>query len=499
MNTLFPIFLKIDGQPCLVVGGGQVAQTKIEGLLQCHARITVIAQEANQTIQALANAQKIDLLERPYEAGDVNGQVLVVAATDHQPTNRLVYQEARRVNIPVNVVDDPPLCSFYYPAVYQEGELKIAISTNGQAPVMAKLIRDDIKEYLGGKYGALIAQVARIRAGLFQSTSDSATRKGLIEGIVANLLARRQADADTLRSRPAPGEPHPHREPAPRGKVSLVGAGPGDPELITVKGLKALQLADVIIYDALIDPSLLLHAREDAELIFAGKRCGSHSRNQLEINQLILNKARANKSVVRLKGGDPFIFGRGGEEAESLARAGIAFEVISGITAGVAAPAYAGIPLTSRGYSSSVAFISGHQFNEAGFSQLHWEQLVNGMGTLVIYMGIRNLVRIARQLIACGRSSDTPVAIVQRGTLPDQNTFTGTLGDLLDEALPPTIRTPAIIIIGNVVNLRRKLRWFDKTTGERSENLGEPGRFENVVAAPARNLQQPFYAKSGTP
>ncbi|MCH8023695.1 MAG: uroporphyrinogen-III C-methyltransferase [Candidatus Marinimicrobia bacterium] len=283
------------------------------------------------------------------------------------------------------------------------------------------------------------------------------------------------------------------------GKVFLVGAGPGDPELITVKGLKALQLADVIIYDALIDPSLLLHAREDAELIFAGKRCGSHSRNQLEINQLILNKARANKSVVRLKGGDPFIFGRGGEEAESLARAGIAFEVISGITAGVAAPAYAGIPLTSRGYSSSVAFISGHQFNEAGFSQLHWEQLVNGMGTLVIYMGIRNLVRIARQLIACGRSSDTPVAIVQRGTLPDQNTFTGTLGDLLDEALPPTIRTPAIIVIGNVVNLRRKLRWFDKTTGERSENLGEPGRFENVVAAPARNLQQPFYAKSGTP
>ncbi|MCH7521934.1 MAG: uroporphyrinogen-III C-methyltransferase, partial [Candidatus Marinimicrobia bacterium] len=433
MNTLFPIFLKLDGQPCLVVGGGQVAQGKIEGLLQCHARITVIAQEANQTIQALANAQKIDLLERPYEAGDVNGQVLVVAATDHQPTNRLVYQEARRVNIPVNVVDDPPLCSFYYPAVYQEGELKIAISTNGQAPVMAKLIRDDIKEYLGGKYGALIAQVARIRAGLFQSTSDSATRKGLIEGIVANLLAGRQADEDTQRSGPAPGEPHPHREPAPRGKVSLVGAGPGDPDLITVKGLKAIQQADVIVYDALVDTRLLDQGKSGVETIFVGKRCGQHGDAQAAINELLVSRARAGQRVVRLKGGDPFVFGRGAEEAGYLAEAHIDYAVIPGLTAGTAVPAAAGIPLTARGVSSSVAFVSGHLCSQADSDVVDWSALAHGVDTIVIYMGIKNRASIARQLIQAGRSFDTPVAIIQNGTHANQKNYRGKLADLMNE------------------------------------------------------------------
>lgn len=494
MNTLFPIFLKLDGQPCLVVGGGMVAQRKIEGLLQSHARVTVIAQEANQTIQAWAKTDKIDLLERPYESGDVSGQILVIAATDHQPTNRLIYQEARRANIPVNVVDDPPLCSFYYPAVYQEGELKIAVSTNGQTPVLAKLIRDDIKEHLGGKYGSLIAQVARIREGLFQATPDSVTRKGLIEGIVASMTEGALPSGDPLTAEPTQSAPDQPRRTGPSapfrsGKVTLVGGGPGDPELITVKGLKAIQQADVIVYDALIDPRLLAHARPGVEAIFVGKRSGQHSAAQELINQLLVSRVQAGLRVVRLKGGDPFIYGRGGEEIAHLAQAGIAFEVIPGVTAGTAAPACAGIPLTSRGTSSSVAFVSGHLCREADDDAVDWSRLAQAVDTLVIYMGVNNRARIARQLIQGGRPPETPVAIIQKGTYPDQRTDVGTLAELVNEDRADRFETPAIIVVGEVVALRSAVHGWERQTGD----AGLPmGLAESVAAAPWPGTVSPW-------
>ncbi|MCH7521423.1 MAG: uroporphyrinogen-III C-methyltransferase, partial [Candidatus Marinimicrobia bacterium] len=385
-----------------------------------------------------------------------------------------------RANILVNVVDDPPLCSFFYPAVYQEGSLKIAVSTNGRAPLLAKLIRDDIKSRIGGTYGNLIDRVAQVRESLFQSTSDSATRRRLLEGLVASMMEGALPSGDPVMAVPNQSAPAQRRGAGPStpltaGQVTLVGGGPGDPDLITVKGLRAIQQADVIVYDALVNPQLLAHARMGVEVVFVGKRSGQHSAAQEVINHLLVSRAQAGLRVVRLKGGDPFIYGRGGEEAEHLTRAGIELEVIPGITAGTAAPACAGIPLTSRGTSSSVAFVSGHLCRDADDDAVDWSRLAQAVDTLVIYMGVNNRARIARQLIQGGRPPETPVAIIQKGTYPDQRTAIVTLAELLNEGDGTRFDTPAIIVIGEVVALRSAVQGRERQPGDAGVPLGLAG------------------------
>jgi len=450
MNNLFPAFLKLAGGPCLVVGGGAVAERKIRGLLASGAAVTVVAPEITPTIAGWASEGRIRLHKRPYRQGDVAGCLLAIAATNQRAVNRQVYQEAREQNILVNVVDDPPLCSFFYPAIYQDGDLKIAVSTNGKSPALAKRIRDRIKGQIEGQYGQALIKLGQLREALQQAAIHSRTRGDLLEAVV-----EQWAESSAVRMNDGAVK-------CAGGKVYLVGAGPGDPDLITVKGLRLLQSADVIVYDALIDKRLLDHARSDAQLIFAGKRCGRHSRSQGKINNLLIEAAARGQVVVRVKGGDPFIFGRGGEELKALAEAGVDFEIVPGITAGVAAPAYAGIPLTARGVSSSVAFVTGHTNRDGAGPAVDWAALARGADTLVIYMGTKNLPHIARELVLAGRPNDTPVAVIENATTTEQRTFTATLAELVEEKNRPTFRTPALIVIGEVVRQRYEWHWHNE-------------------------------------
>jgi uroporphyrin-III C-methyltransferase len=247
----------------------------------------------------------------------------------------------------------------------------------------------------------------------------------------------------------------------PIGFVSLVGAGPGDPELITVKALRRLRSADVVVYDALVNDLLLRECRPDAQLVFAGKRAGLHARSQSDINALLIDYARAGLLVVRLKGGDPFVFGRGGEEAEALAAAGIAWEVVPGISSAVAVPAYAGIPLTHRAAASSFAVVTGHEDPERPETRLRWQALANGFDTLVVLMGVGRLGSIAAELIGHGRAPETPAAVIAQGTLPEQQTVVGTLATIAEEAERAGLGAPATLVVGEVVRLRQRLSWFD--------------------------------------
>lgn len=443
MNTLYPIFLKIEGKPVLVVGGGKIAEQKINGLLDAKAKITVISPRVTKRIDALGGNNEITLHRKTYQRKDVEGYILVFGATNNPSVHKEIFDDAIDYNIPVNIVDVPDLCNFYLASIFQNGDLKVAVSTNGKSPTLGKIIRDRIAAEFSKGYPELLETLGDLRPSVHSIYAEADKRKSVFETIVDDEIKRRNLPvAQPEKSAPPANSLKP-------GKVYLIGAGPGDPELITVKGLRILEHADVVAYDALVCFELLSSTKPDCEKIFVGKRSGGHYVEQKEINALLALKANEGKNVVRLKGGDPFVFGRGGEELESLREAGVEVEIVPGITAGTGIPASIGIPLTHRGISSNVVFVTGSE-NPGKENRVDWKN-VAAIDTIVVYMGIKNLSYTAASLTEAGRAQDTPVVAVFGGTTSEELVVQGTLQTINERVEQVETDAPGIVIIGDVV------------------------------------------------
>lgn len=450
MNTLYPIFLKLEDKPVLVVGGGTVAEQKVNGLLNAKARITVIAPTLTEYLEALSTAGTISVHQRDYRKGDVQGFVLVFAATNNPAVHKEIFDDAAFYHIPINVADVPELCNFYLASIFQNGDLKVAVSTNGKSPTLGKIIRDRIATEFGKEYPELLNTLGEIRPYVHSAYPEPEKRKEVLEKIVVEELKKNHLDSRSL----APTSKS-------KGKVLLVGAGPGAPDLISVKGLRAIQQADVIAYDALVCPKLLSSATPDCEKIFVGKRSNNHCVLQEEINNILIAKAKEGKNVVRLKGGDPFVFGRGGEELIALREEGIEVEVIPGITAGIGIPSSLGIPLTHRGIASGVVFVTGSEISDKAH-RVDWKS-ISAIDTIVVYMGIKKLSDIVAKLSAFGRDRETPTVVIFGGTMPEQIVVEGTLSTIVSKVQTIATDAPGIVIIGDVLTaLKASTRNFDK-------------------------------------
>ncbi|NOZ04189.1 MAG: uroporphyrinogen-III C-methyltransferase [FCB group bacterium] len=444
MNLLYPIFLDLRDRPCLVVGGGNVAFNKIKRLLSSRAKITLISPRLDERLRPLVKSGVLRHRERTFKRGDVNGFFLVIGATDDREVNRLVYEEAVALGIPVNITDQPALCTFFLGATHQTGELKIAVSTNGASPEFACCIRDDLAQTYGDEYARALDFLKEYRATVREKLNDRKERRRTLKQEARKQFA---------------GIPKPvwETEKFKKGTVYLVGAGPGDPDLITVKALQAVRKADVIFYDRLIDKRILNEAR--TTLLFpVSKRAGHHSFPQDQINALLAEYASQKKMVVRLKGGDPFVFGRGGEEAEFLKEKGIPFQVIPGVTSGTAVPAYAGIPLTHRDYGSKVIFVSGH--GKRNTRDLSWLELAGKLDTTVVFMGLNTLPQLVAEMKRRKWPGTSPIAVISEGTQPSQNTIVSTLDDVEAMCQKKGSKSPALIVIGPTVQLHKNLNWY---------------------------------------
>ncbi|MHB0763688.1 siroheme synthase CysG [Stutzerimonas sp. NM35] len=454
-----PLFHNLKGRRVLIVGGGDIALRKARLLSEAGALLRVVAPDIGSQLAELVEQGGGHTVLRGYADGDLAGCVLAIAATDDEPLNARVSQDARALGIPVNVVDSPELCTVIFPAIVDRSPLVIAVSSGGDAPVLARLIRARIETWIPAAYGQLAGLAKAFRAQVKAKFSDVQQRRVFWEevfqgNIAEQALAGRVEEAERLLADKLSGA-----APKALGEVYLVGAGPGDPDLLTFRALRLMQQADVVLYDRLVAPAILDLCRRDADRIYVGKQRAEHALPQEQINQRLVSLAQEGKRVLRLKGGDPFIFGRGGEEIEELATHGIPFQVVPGITAASGCAAYAGIPLTHRDHAQSVRFVTGHL--KDGSCDLPWSELVASSQTLVFYMGLVGLPLICQQLIAHGRAAGTPVALIQQGTTSNQRVFTGTLADLPERIANQQVQAPTLIIVGEVVQLRDKLAWFE--------------------------------------
>lgn len=453
-----PLFCDLRARPTLVVGGGEVALRKARLLARCGAIVHVVAPAVDDELRALVRDSGGACSQRPFAPSDLQGMRLVVAATDDAAVNRAVAQQCRAGGIDVNVVDQPQLCSVIFPAIVDRDPITIAVSSGGRAPVLTRNLRALIESTVPVTYGRLAHFAERFRQRVSASVEDAAARRRFWESTLLGpaaemVLAGREDAAAALMERAlaAPME-------IAGGEVYLVGAGPGDPDLLTFKALRLMQRADVVLYDRLVAPGIVALCRADAERVYVGKQRNRHAVPQPEINALLLEYAERGLRVLRLKGGDPFIFGRGGEEIELLAERGIPFQVVPGITAASGCACYAGIPLTHRDYAQSVRFVTGHL--KDGSTDLNWRELTDPRQTLVFYMGLVGLPQICAALVAHGRDPATPVALIQQGTTPAQRVLVGTLATMAGIVAKERISPPTLTIVGDVVRLHDKLRWF---------------------------------------
>ena len=451
-----PIFCRLDNKPVLLVGGGEVAERKARLLLDAGAQLTVVAPDLDPELAELAANGSIEWLAGEFAPAQLTGKWLVVAATDRREVNALVYQSANQARIFANVVDDPKRSSFIMPSIIDRSPLMVAISSGGKAPVLARLLREKLEALLPQHLGAVATFAGSLRDRVKARYATMGERRRFWERLLGTdrlgqALARGDHAsahqlADTLFA----------EESKAHGEVVLVGAGPGDPGLLTLHALRQMQQADVVVYDRLVSDEVMALVRRDAKRIFVGKQAGNHCVPQEGINQLLLEEAKKGQRVVRLKGGDPFIFGRGGEELETLVGSGIGFQVVPGITAASGCAAYAGIPLTHRDHAQSVRFVTAH--GKGGAQDLDWPLLAKDRQTLVFYMGLSSCATIREQLLAHGKAINTPVALIERGTQPCQRVIRGTLDEL--PALAVGVESPALIMVGSVVTLADQLAWF---------------------------------------
>jgi len=453
-----PLFHKLQGRVVLLVGGGEMALRKARLLLETGARLRVVAPWVSDELQSLLAAKQGQCVLREYQAADMQGCCLVLATTDQPAVNLTIAEHAQALGIPVYAVGAPELSSIIFPAIVDRSPLIVAVSSAGHAPVLARLARAKIETWLPASYGRLAGLAAKFRDQVKTLLPHVQPRRvfweDVFQGQIAeHVFAGRMHQAEQLLHEKISGAQN-----QVVGEVYLVGAGPGDPDLLTFKALRLMQQADVVLYDRLVAPAILELCRRDADRMYVGKQASNHSVPQDQINLKLVELAQQGKRVVRLKGGDPFIFGRGGEEIEELAAQHIPFQVVPGITAASGCSAYAGIPLTHRDYAQSVRFVTGHP--KEGVLDLPWSELVSPTQTVVFYMGLGCLPEICQQLMAHGRAAQTPIALVENGTTAQQRVFAGTLATINQQVSEFAVQSPSLIIVGEVVALRDKLNWF---------------------------------------
>lgn len=457
-----PIFYRIKQRACLVVGGGAVAARKVSLLRKAGADVVVVAPRLCDELAQLESEGKILHRERDYMPSDLDDCVLVIAATDQREVNERVSADAKSRLLPVNVVDNTELCSFVMPSIIDRSPVQIAVSTGGASPVLARLIRTRLEGLIPAGYGKLGALVEGFRNKVKSAFPNVEQRRQfwetILEGTVAELVF--SGHDSEARSMLEQAIKEASADPQLVGEVFLVGAGPGDPDLLTFRALRLMQKADVVVYDRLVSPAIMELVRRDAEIVYVGKARDQHTMKQENINQLLVRLAKEGKRVLRLKGGDPFIFGRGGEEIELLAQEKVPFQIVPGITAANGCASYAGIPLTHRDYAQSCVFVTGHL--KDGSVDLNWKALAHPNQTVVFYMGLYGAPTLCKELVAHGLPASTPVALVEQGTTPQQRVFTATLDTLLDVIADQDIKPPTLIIVGDVVTLHDKLKWVEE-------------------------------------
>lgn len=459
-----PVFMQLNGRDCLVVGGGEVASRKAALLIDAGAIVHVRSPELSDSLQDSLAEGHIQHRAGQFEAADVNGMSLVIAATDDAAVNGAVHAAATAQQTPVNVVDDPELCTFIMPSIVDRSPVIAAVSTGGSSPVLARMIRSRLETIIPSAYGRLASLTADFRDKVkarFDKPSDRRLFwERILQGSVAEMVfAGRDEEAVKVIQQTLDT---PDAMQSDVGEVYLVGGGPGDPDLLTFRALRLMQQADVIVHDRLVSKEVLDLSRRDAERIYVGKERDKHAVPQEDINHLLVRLAKEGKRVCRLKGGDPFIFGRGGEEIDTLAEEGIPFQVVPGITAAAGASSYTGIPLTHRDYSQSVVFATGHL--KDGSVNLNWPALAQPNQTVVFYMGLVGISSICAQLIEHGMPADTPIALVQKATTPEQRLFTGELATMPEVVERENIKAPTLIIVGNVIKLHDRLNWYDESS-----------------------------------
>jgi len=452
--------MNIRDRDCLVVGGGSVAARKAAILHSAGARIHVVAAKLCDEVRALIDKGQYQHTDRNFAEEDLLDKVLVIAATNDKATNQEVSKLAKSRYLPVNVVDNPSLCSFIMPSIIDRSPLQVAISTGGASPVLARMLRTQLEGNIPNSYGKLAALVEGYRDQVKAAFGSVEQRRSfwedILEGPVAELVfAGKEAEAHQ-RLQQAIDEAK--VKPDYQGEVYLVGAGPGDPDLLTFRALRLMQKADVVVYDRLVSDAIMELVRRDSEKFYVGKERDKHAVEQEDINQCLVRLAREGKRVLRLKGGDPFIFGRGGEEISTLMDEGVNFQVVPGITAAAGCAAYSGIPLTHRDFAQAVIFVTGHL--KDGTVNLNWKMLAHEHQTVVFYMGLHGVHCICEKLTEHGRSGSTPVALVERGTTPEQKVYIGTLDTLPQMVKDNNVKPPTLIIVGEVVQMHEKLCWF---------------------------------------
>ena len=456
-----PLCFNVKRKSCLIIGGGNIAYRKAVLLNKAGAIINVVAPKIADDLAELAEQSGGVLTQRKYQTNDLHGHIFIIGATDIDTINQQVANDANSLGVLVNIVDSPDLCDVIFPALIDRTPLLISVSSSGAAPVLARSIRSQIESSVPANIGELGDFIAERRTAVRVALNNSESRvrqfweQMLDSEISERVLAGRSAEAGELFNEYLSDVVENN---VMKGEVYLVGAGPGDPDLLTFKALRLMQRADVVLYDRLVAPAIVDMTRRDAERIYVGKARSHHALPQGEINQLLIDLAKAGNKVVRLKGGDPFIFGRGGEEIEGLTEHGIPFQIVPGISAANGCACYSGIPLTHRDHAQSVRFLTGHL--KDGSMDLPWQELLPDSQTVVIYMGLIGLEIICQQLIAHGKAADTPVALIERGTTPEQQTHVGTLATINAIIKDREVHAPTLIVIGSVVSLHSRLQWL---------------------------------------
>ncbi len=457
-----PIFLNVKGKRALVLGGGTVACRKADLLVRAGCSLTVVSPELNDDMARLVHEHQVEHKTGELSADDLDGCALAFGAACDEAANRHLRDLANAAGIPVNVADNPELCDFIMPAILDRSPVLVAIGSGGTSPLLTRMLKARFETSIPAAYGRLAEFAGSYRDRVKTTIPNTARRRRFWETMIAgpvaeHIFSSQEEQAEKLMNKLLSEVANKGDQP-PQGEVYLVGTGPGDPDLLTFRALRLMQLADVVLHDRLVSDDILNLARRDAQRIYVGKMPDEHTVPQEEIIDMLVRLAQEGKRVLRLKGGDPFMFGRGGEEIATLAENNIPFQVIPGVTAANGCAAYAGIPLTHRDHAQACVFVTGHE--KDGQLNLNWKALVQPRQTVVIYMGLASLEVISDGFIQHGADPSTPAAIIENGTRPGQRVITGTLESLPARAQAAEIKSPALVIIGSVVKLRDQLSWF---------------------------------------
>ncbi len=459
-----PLFLNVDQKPCVVVGGGRIACRKTKSLLAAGAKVTIVSPQIKPYIQQQTSAGRLTHINASYPSNEFSKELanatLVLACTNSIETNAAIAADAKKAKVLSNIADNPSAGDFLLPSIVDRDPLTIAISSGGASPIMTRLIKQRIEAFIPQGMASLAQLAGEYRQAVRQKLTKLPAQRRFWENVFDGEVSKKAINGDMEAARSALQntlDTH-DIDSHSAGEVYLVGAGPGDPDLLTFRALRLIQQADVVLYDRLVSEPILNMCRDDAERIYVGKKRANHAMQQSSINDTLVSFAQSGKRVLRLKGGDPFIFGRGGEEIETLAEHGVRFQIVPGITAASGCASYAGIPLTHRDHAQSCVFVTGHL--KQGELELPWRSLVLSSQTIVCYMGLVGLPTLSRKLIEHGLDKKTPAALIERGTTVNQNVITGTIESIPQLVQSQDVKAPTLIIIGSVVSLHSKLAWF---------------------------------------